>query len=80
MLDQDNDRDLLIMETIDQNGYDHVSNDKDKRSAGIGSQALKLLIERYPDAQIVTEFETPDDSCDNNAFRLRRCVVCLALV
>ena len=45
---------------------------REKRSAGIGSQALKLLIERYPDAQIVTEFEAPDDSCDNNAFRLRR--------
>ena len=45
---------------------------KDKCSAGIGSQALKLLIERYPGAQIVTEFETPDDDCDNNALRLRR--------
>ena len=45
---------------------------KDKRSAGIGSHALRLLMERYPDAQIVTEFETPDDSCDNNALRLRR--------
>ncbi|WP_303818953.1 GNAT family N-acetyltransferase [Ruminococcus flavefaciens] len=45
---------------------------KDKRFAGIGSQALKLLMERYPDAQIVTEFETPDDSCDNNSLRLRR--------
>ena len=45
---------------------------QDKRSAGIGSQALKLLMERYPDAQIVTDFETPDDNCENNAFRLRR--------
>ncbi|WP_295091714.1 GNAT family N-acetyltransferase [Ruminococcus sp.] len=45
---------------------------QDKRSAGIGSQALKFLMERYPYAQIVTEFETPDDSCDNNAFRIRR--------
>lgn len=45
---------------------------QDKRSAGIGSQALKFLMERYPYAQIVTEFETPDDSCDNNAMRLRR--------
>ena len=44
----------------------------DKRSAGIGSRALKLLSERYPDAQIVTEFETPDESCENNALRLRR--------
>ena len=45
---------------------------KVKRSAGIGSQALKLLMEHYPEAQIVTEFETPDDDCDNNALRLRR--------
>lgn len=30
LLDQDNDRDLLIMETIDQNAYDHISNDIDK--------------------------------------------------
>ena len=44
----------------------------DKRSAGIGSRALKLLKERYPVAQIVAEFETPDNSCDNNTLRLRR--------
>ena len=45
---------------------------QEKQSAGIGSQALKLLFYRYPDAQIVAEFETPDDRCDNNAIRLRR--------
>ena len=33
---------------------------------------MKFLMERYPYAQIVTEFVTPDDSCDNNAFRIRR--------
>lgn len=45
---------------------------RDKRSAGIGSKALQLLKERFPDGQIVTEFETPDESCGNNAIRLRR--------
>lgn len=45
---------------------------KDKRSKGTGSRALRLLMERYPDAQIVTEYETPDDSCDNNSMKLRR--------
>ena len=29
-------------------------------------------MDRYPDTQIVTEYETPDDSCDNNSMRLRR--------
>ena len=43
-----------------------------KRSSGIGSQALQLLKERYPNTQIVTEFETPDDGCGNNTIRLRR--------
>ena len=45
---------------------------REKRSSGIGSQAIQLLKERYNDTQIVTEFETPDISCDNNAMRLRR--------
>ena len=45
---------------------------REKRSSGIGSQALQLLKERYYGTQIVTEFEAPDDSCDNNAMRLRR--------
>jgi len=45
---------------------------RDKRSSGIGSQAIQRLKERYHGTQIVTEFETPDISYDNNAMRLRR--------
>ncbi|EWM52279.1 GNAT family N-acetyltransferase [Ruminococcus flavefaciens] len=44
----------------------------DMRSKGIGSRALKLLTEFYPDTQIVTEFEAPDESCGNNSVRLHR--------
>lgn len=43
MLDQDNDRDLLIMETIDQNGYDHVSNDIDKINEALRKSFLPEL-------------------------------------
>lgn len=43
-----------------------------KRSMGIGSKALQLLKEFYPDCQIVNEFEAPDNSCQNNNIRLRR--------
>lgn len=42
-LDQENDRDLLIMETIDQNGYDHVSNDIDKINEALRKSFLPEL-------------------------------------
>ena len=45
---------------------------REKRSHGIGGRALKLLSERYPDRQIVVDFEAPDESCTENAVRLRR--------
>ena len=83
-----NSEDKLIADTINEEAFPECERNsldyknirylayfavsRDKRSAGIGSQALKFLMERYPYAQIVTEFETPDDSCDNNAFRIRR--------
>lgn len=43
-----------------------------KRSKGIGSKALQLLKEFYPNSQIVNEFEAPDNRCENNAMRIRR--------
>lgn len=44
----------------------------EQRSKGIGSQALHLIKEYYPDSQFIIEFEAPDNSCENNAIRLRR--------
>ena len=43
-----------------------------KRSGGIGSRALSLLKQFYPEGQIVVEFEAPDESAENNPIRLRR--------
>lgn len=43
-----------------------------KRSKGIGSKALQLLKDFYPDCQIVNEFEAPNKSDENNSIRLRR--------
>ncbi len=43
-----------------------------KRSKGIGSKALNLLKDFYPDCQIINEFEAPDESNENNSIRLRR--------
>lgn len=44
----------------------------EKRSQGIGSAALHLLRAFYSGSQIVVDFESPDETCDNNAQRLRR--------
>lgn len=43
-----------------------------RRSMGIGSKALQLLKDFYPDCQIVLEFEVLDDNCENNNIRIRR--------
>ena len=43
-----------------------------KRSGGIGSRALSLLKQFYPEEQIVVEFEAPDEAAENNTLRLRR--------
>ena len=45
---------------------------KDLRSGGIGSGALRELIRRYPDRQVVVEYEAPDGRCGNNNERIRR--------
>lgn len=44
----------------------------EKRSKGIGSKALNLLKDFYPDCRIVCEFEAPDESYENNHIRLHR--------
>lgn len=44
----------------------------EKRSQGIGGNALRLLKEFYSGCQIVVDFEAPDESCENNSQRLRR--------
>ncbi len=43
-----------------------------KRSKGIGSKALHLLKEFYPNCQIINEFDAPNESCDDNSVRIRR--------
>ena len=43
-----------------------------KRSGGIGSRALSLLKQFYPEGQIVVEFEASDEAAENNTLRLRR--------
>lgn len=44
----------------------------EKRSRGIGGQALKMLKEYYPDCQIVVDFEALDENSGNNQQRIRR--------
>lgn len=44
----------------------------EKRSQGIGSAALKLLPEYYPNCQIVVDFEALDETSENNPQRIRR--------
>lgn len=44
----------------------------EKRSQGIGGQALQILKEYYPDCQIVVDFEALDENSSNNAQRIRR--------
>lgn len=45
---------------------------KEKRSRGIGGRALQQLQEFYPNCQIITEFEAPDETSENAEIRLRR--------
>ena len=45
---------------------------KDLRSGGIGSEALRELIRRYPEQQLVVEYEAPDERSGNNNERIRR--------
>jgi GNAT superfamily N-acetyltransferase len=42
------------------------------RSKGIGSKALALLINRYPNCQIVVEFEAPRKDAKENDMTVRR--------
>ena len=44
----------------------------DLRSKGIGGSAVRELIRRNPDKQIVVEYESPDSQNTNDATRLRR--------
>ena len=42
---------------------------KDLRSKGIGGWAVRELIRRYPDKQVVVEYEAPDSPEDYNAVK-----------
>ncbi|MDE6005758.1 MAG: GNAT family N-acetyltransferase [Oscillospiraceae bacterium] len=44
----------------------------EKRSKGIGSQALQLLRKYYANSQIVVDFEAPNENVLNNLQRIRR--------
>ena len=44
----------------------------DMRSGGIGSRALRELISRNPDKQVIVEYEAPDSGSGNNGERIRR--------
>ena len=44
----------------------------DLRSAGIGGEAVRELIRRVPDKQVIVEYEAPDVHSDNRDERLRR--------
>lgn len=46
--------------------------DSARRGCGVGSTALRMLMKRYEGCQLVTEFEAPDESSENNEIRLRR--------
>ena len=45
---------------------------KEKRSRGLGGQALRALKEYYPEKQIVVDFESVREASDNEAQRQRR--------
>lgn len=42
------------------------------RGKGYGTQAMKLLQERYGDRRLLLEIETPDIPCENRQERIRR--------
>ena len=44
----------------------------DLRSKGIGGNAVRELIRRNPDKQVIVEYEAPDPTCAANDERLRR--------
>lgn len=45
---------------------------EDLRNKGLGSEALKLIFERYKDYQMVLDFEAIDETAENNDQRIRR--------
>ena len=44
----------------------------EKRSKGLGSQALQLLRKYYANFQIIVDFEAPNENVSNNLQRIRR--------
>lgn len=46
--------------------------DKGLRSKGYGSAALRELVRKYEDLQIVLDFEATDENAENNEQRIRR--------
>ena len=61
---------LVFLDRCAYIGYFAVS--AEERGRGIGGAALRLLRERYPDCQIVVDFEAPDPDAPNHQQRLRR--------
>ena len=44
----------------------------DLRSCGIGGRVIRELIRRYPDRQVIVEYEAPDERRADNTLPLRR--------
>lgn len=51
---------------------DYFAIEDSERGNGIGSKALKLIAERFPEKRVFLEIELPDENADNNVQRLRR--------
>ncbi len=51
---------------------DYFAVSKERRSAGIGGRALKLLLDNYRDKKLIFEIEKPDPAADNAVDRDRR--------
>ncbi|MDY3929350.1 MAG: GNAT family N-acetyltransferase [Clostridia bacterium] len=73
----ENDIDEFVGEAIsvkykDMILLDYFAMDSQKRGNGYGSQALKLLIERYSEKRFILEIERDDVECENLEQRKRR--------
>lgn len=52
--------------------WDYLACREEARGKGVGTEAIRLLKERYEDKRIVLEFESTFEDCENLAIRKRR--------
>lgn len=62
----------ITVNELDMVLLDYFAIDKEKRSGGLGGQALRLLQKKYSTKRFFLEIECEDDSADNATERVRR--------